>query len=157
MKKLFVLAIGLGLALTACDSTSPTSPGFEDNPVGGIESGPGFGSKLPIPIAGEWELVAFELSDGTTIPVSEPENYTADFTADGEVHIRTDCNLCFGNYETDNEKITFGPQGCTMAACEPGSHSDRYSRALGGSTAYLVNGDELELYYSGGTLRFRRS
>jgi heat shock protein HslJ len=157
MKKLLALTIGLGLALSACDTTSPTSPVFEENPGAGIEAGPGFGSTLPTPIVGEWELVAFELSDGTTIPISEPEKYTANFTEDGEVNIRADCNLCFGNYETDNEKITFGPQGCTMAACVPGSHYDRYTRALGGSTSYLVNGDVLELHYSGGTLRFRRS
>ncbi len=157
MKKFLVLTIGLGLALTACDTTSPTSPALEDNPGNSIESGPGIGSSLPLPLAGDWELVAFELNDGTTIPISEPEKYTASFTEDGKVNVRADCNWCNGNYETDDDKITFGPQACTLAACVPGSHFDRYSRALGGSSSYLVNGDELKLYYSGGALRFNRS
>ncbi len=157
MKRFLVLAIGIGLALTACDTTSPTSPVLDETLGNNIEAGPGFGSSLPLPIVGDWELVAFELSDGATIPISEPERYTASFNEDGQVNIRADCNRCFGNYETDNEKITFGPQACTLAACVPGSHYDRYSQALGGSSSYLVNGNELALFYSGGTLRFRRS
>jgi heat shock protein HslJ len=106
---------------------------------------------------GDWELVAFELSDGTTIPISEPDKYRASFTDDGKVDVRADCNWCNGAYEINNSEIAFGPQACTLAACLPSSHFDRYTRALGSSTSYRVNGDELELFYSGGVLRFRRS
>lgn len=99
---------------------------------------------------GVWELQAI----GTTA-IPDPENYTVQFSGDGRVQIRADCNNCFGDYETNGNAITIGPLGCTRAFCGEDSFFDEYVAGLSSVTAFARRGDTLELTYSGGTMSFR--
>jgi len=106
-------------------------------------------------VQGEWQLVEF--SNGTSVAIPNPEKYTIRFEADGQVNIVADCNGCFGPYETDGNALTMGPLACTAAYCGPLSLFDPYTAALSTVSSCVQRGDELELTYSGGTLKFRAS
>ena len=135
MRRLGVIGV-LGLLLfTSCKSV--TSP--ED----------------PCQLQGEWQLV--ELSNGTSVAIPNPEQYTIRFEADGQVNIEADCNGCFGSYETDGNALTMGPLGCTAAYCGPLSFFDAYTAALTNVSSWSCSANELELTHSGGTLKFRKS
>ncbi len=99
---------------------------------------------------GLWELNNL---GGATI--SDPENYTIQFSEDGRVSIQADCNRCFGNYGIDGNAITMGPAlGCTRAFCGDDSFFDEYVMALGSATSFTRRGDTLEIPYSGGVMSF---
>ena len=100
---------------------------------------------------GQWELV--ELSDGVSVP--SPENYLVQFTADGIVRAKADCNLCNGTYEAEGNKLSLGPLACTRAYCGPSSFFDEYTKVLQSASSFVRRGAELELAYSGGTMKFK--
>ena len=100
---------------------------------------------------GVWELV--ELSNGISIP--SPENYTVQFSAGGIVRAKADCNLCNGSYETEGNNLSISTLACTRAFCGPLSFFDRYTAALGSVSSFVRRGDELELAYPGGAMKFK--
>ncbi len=103
---------------------------------------------------GEWQLVAFELNDGTEIQVPNPAAYMVNFGASGEVRIVADCNNCGSSYATDGTNLAIGLLACTRAACLPGSFFDQYTAALDSASAFERRGNTLFSTYSGGTMRF---
>jgi heat shock protein HslJ len=100
---------------------------------------------------GVWQLV--ELSSGVSIPGSE--NYSVQLNADGIVRAQADCNLCNGSYETEGNNLSMGPLACTRAFCGPSSLFDQYTAALQNVSSFVRRGDELELAYSGGIMKFK--
>lgn len=135
-----ILATGLLAALSACDtSRSVTNPDVAvADPTGA------------------WALQSFALSDGRVVTVPDPSSYTLDLglTEASRAHIRADCNLCNGSYESTGSMLTFGLMACTRAACPPESLGNDYERALGSTTAYQRSGRSLTLTYDGGQMRF---
>jgi heat shock protein HslJ len=101
---------------------------------------------------GVWRLLEF--TNGATLSIPNPERYTIQFAADGGVGIRADCNLCNGSYDTDGNALSIGPLACTEAYCGPLSFFDPYTAALSTVSSFVRRGDELELAYSGGTMKF---
>jgi heat shock protein HslJ len=99
---------------------------------------------------GVWQLQSI---GSTAIP--NPENYTLQFSPDGSVQVRADCNSCFGDYEANGNEMTIGPLGCTRAFCGQGSFSAEYVAALSGTSAFVRRGDSLDITSSSGTMNFR--
>lgn len=130
----FGLTLATFAALSAC--SSPTSfTGLNDS----------------------WELLAFELKDGSTIAVSNPERYTLTFQGDGRVGLGADCNRCSGQNWMDGEgSLSFSAMACTRAYCGPESLFDEYVSAVQTATSYERRGTELRITYAGGNLRFRQ-
>ena len=108
-------------------------------------------------VQGEWQLQAFELDGGSVQLVSDPENYTIRFGADGNAQAQVDCNVCNGPYETEGNSISIGVMACTLAACPPGSLDTQYQAALGSLSTFVRSGSELSIRYAGGTMRFELS
>ena len=80
---------------------------------------------------GGWQLVAFELDDGTVIRPSGAGALTARFEEDDRLHVNADCNVCNGSYTATAATLTIGPLlACTLAACPPGSRAESYLAAL---------------------------
>lgn len=100
---------------------------------------------------GTWELTSLGQAGG----IPDPENYTLQFSDDGNVNVKADCNRCFGGYQTQGNAMTIGPLGCTLAACGPDSLFDEYIAALTTATAFSRQADGLEIDYSGGIMSFR--
>ena len=99
---------------------------------------------------GVWELQAI---GSTAIP--DPANYTLQFSEDGRVQIRADCNNCIGDYETNGNAITIGPLGCTRAFCGADSFFDEFVAGLESASSFVRRGDTLELTSSEGVMSFR--
>lgn len=107
--------------------------------------------------SGAWELIAIERRDEDAVAVSDPGRYAIEFRDENAVHIRADCNLCNGNYETQGENLDLGLLACTLAACPPQSLADAYLEALGSATTFELSSDgELLVVYPDGVLRFTR-
>lgn len=132
MKKFFALALFSLLLFGSCSSGTSPDEVWENQ--------------------GTWELVDF----GQPIPPNQ--TYNIQFSDDGRVNIKADCNTCFGGYETRGDTITIGPAlGCTRAACGPTSLFDEYVAAVSSVTRFARQGDVLELEYAGGTMSFEVS
>jgi heat shock protein HslJ len=102
----------------------------------------------PSPLSGQvWQWTKTIYSDGKTIDVPTPANYTIEFMPDGKVVIKADCNNVLGTYitEADNLTITLGPS--TMAMCPPGSLDSEYLKQLSAVAKYLLQGDTLTLNF----------
>lgn len=102
---------------------------------------------------GVWRLTEF--SNGATISIPNPENYTLQFATGDSVSIRADCNVCNGSFETEGNNLSIGLLACTRAFCGPLSFFDQYTAALSTVSSFVRRGDELELVYSGGTMKFK--
>lgn len=94
-------------------------------------------------------------NDQRTVP-ARPEHYTLQFSEDGQINVKADCNLKGGTYALDDKKLTLTLRMSTMAACEPGSLEDEFVRNLTAATIYFfMNGDLfLDLKADTGTMRF---
>jgi heat shock protein HslJ len=137
MKKYAGIILLAGWALASCDSGTSNSEVSE--------------------LQGDWQLQSFALNDGSTVPVPNPEAYTAQFSADGSVNVQADCNRCNGPYEIEGNNIDVGLMACTLAFCGDASLDSQYTAALSGASSFVRSGDELLLSYSGGTMRFQLS
>ena len=108
-----------------------------------------------VSVVGNWELVSFNLNDGTTIPVDDPSAFTATFTAESQLNAKADCNQCNTSYQVGGETLTTGLLACTRAFCGDNSLSDEYIAALDSATSFANGGSDLLVAYDGGVLRFR--
>ncbi len=90
------------------------------------------------------------------VTIDDSSLYTLEFINDEEVAVRADCNRATGTYtQMGNElAITLGPT--TLAACPPGSFSDRYLETLQGATGYFMQDGDLyiDLKADTGTMMF---
>lgn len=106
---------------------------------------------------GDWELQAFELNDGSTVTIPNPEKFTARLGADNRAILTVDCNRCRGSYEAEGNSLSFGQIACTLAYCGDESLDRDYLAALGSVSTYARQGRELRLNYADGTMRFSLS
>ena len=105
-----------------------------------------------------WQWVSLTDPVGVTA-VSNPENYTIVFNADGTAAIKADCNQVGANYTSDDGSIsiTLGPT--TAAACGPDSLDQQYLAGLSNAAIYFFQEEDLfmDMQADGGTLRFKAS
>ena len=101
---------------------------------------------------GTWTLQSL----GAT-QVSNPENFTITFGADGELGTIADCNVCGGEYKVRGNGISIEIQFCTEAYCGDGSLDREYLEALANTTRYTRQGSQLTLEYLSGTLIYQVS
>ncbi len=106
-------------------------------------------------IEGTWSLVAFEPSVGSVEAVDDPQDYTVEFSSDGHLGMRADCNSCSGSFETRGVEMGVGALACTRAFCAPPSESDAFIAAVSDTSSYLRQEQTLFLHYDGGRLRLQ--
>ena len=98
-----------------------------------------------------WQWTASTLAGAATIP--DPSKYTIEFAADGNFASQVDCNRVAGQFtSTDAGGLTITPGPSTLAACPEGSLADVYLAGLTGTTTYAINGSQLVLTNSAGTM-----
>jgi heat shock protein HslJ len=108
-------------------------------------------------LAGGWRLVALRPA-GSPADVPAPANasYAVTFT-DGRVSVRADCNTCNGVFSLTGQTLTAGPTLiCTRAACPTMAFENTYTQLIAGDSTVSLNGNQLVLTSSRGTLRFMR-
>jgi para-nitrobenzyl esterase len=93
-----------------------------------------------------WQLVKFESSDDTTLTPDDRAKYTIEFTADGQLIARIDCNRGHGTWKSSGpSQIEFGPMALTRAQCPPGSLHDQIVKQWGNIRSYVIRDGHLFL------------
>ncbi len=98
---------------------------------------------------------AWRLTQLNGQPIVENTTPTLTFDADGQAGGQGSCNGFGGSYETENEKLTFGPLRSTLMACmETGvmEQEAAYFEALAKTTSYSVAGERLTLFDENGVI-----
>lgn len=118
---------------------------------------PSTDSGVPMLTGTVWELQQIQMSDGALLTANPPDNYTAEFTPQGEVLVQADCNRAIGQFteEADGRLLVqMGPT--TMAACPEGSISSQFLQALNNSNLFFFQGEDLfiDLTFDSGTMQF---
>ncbi len=118
----------------------------------------------------EWELVSIRTSDGELTPpapaqgeappsLSFREELRGPEESSGRLHGSTGCNLVFGDYRaTAQGALGVQSLATTLREC-PRNRSELQRRvlaALSAADSFSLSGDELEVSFGEGSLRFRR-
>ena len=144
-------AAGLMLALAACSLNGSTALPGASSPGG--SSSP---SVVSLP-GGTWRLVSLRETGQPEVAIGRSDLFTAEFTADGRIHLRADCNRCTGAYTSGAGSLGVTPMACTRAYCAATAPLDgTFTRLMGEATAWTTDNQTLELASGAGTLRFQR-
>ena len=148
-----LVALSLGAAsliLMACarDVTSP--------PVPAQMSTKGTEQQLTGTV---WTWTGSLFNDGKRWTPADPNTYHIEFTPQGTVAVRADCNRAAGTYTTEDRRVTITLGPSTLAACPPGSLGNEYVRQLGTVSSYLFHGGNLvlEFKFDSGSMTFAPS
>jgi len=103
-----------------------------------------------------WQWQETRYNDDRRAAPPKPERYAVRFGEDGQLDVRADCNLKGGTYALEGKQLTIEILTSTMAACEPGSLEDEFTRNLAaGAVVFLREGNlYIDLKYDTGTMRF---
>jgi heat shock protein HslJ len=97
-------------------------------------------------LAGTWQLVKFQGSDGRTLTPDDRAKYTIDFAAGGQLPARIDCNRGRGTWKSSGpNQIQLGPLGLTRAKCAPGSLHDQIVKQWGNIRSFVIKDGHLFL------------
>ncbi|NJL49048.1 MAG: META domain-containing protein [Leptolyngbyaceae cyanobacterium SM2_5_2] len=103
-----------------------------------------------------WELQQIQFNDGKLLEANPPENYTIDFSPNGEVFVQADCNRAVGSFTLEDGivSITMGPT--TLAACPEGSIGTEFLQSLNNANLYFFQDGDLfvDLAFDSGTMQF---
>ena len=91
-----------------------------------------------------------------TTPTDGKEVHMVLATAESRVHGNAGCNNFFGQFSTEEDKLSFSAMGSTMMACPEGMEKEQaFLAALGNTASYSISGLFLELYDGEGSLLAR--
>ena len=76
-----------------------------------------------------WAWVAFT-DPLQQFEIPNPENYVLEFSDDGILQVKADCNTAQGTYETDGSSINIELGLSTLAVCPEGSRSEEFLQKL---------------------------
>jgi len=131
---------GAILLLVSCATVAPTPP------------------QSATPNLGEtsWQLVKFQSSDDKTVTPDDKSKYTLQFSADGGLSARIDCNRGRGTWKSSGAGLQLGPLALTRAMCPPGSLHDQIVKHWDYIRSYLVKDGHLflSLMADGGIYEF---
>jgi heat shock protein HslJ len=145
-------AAGLMLGLAGCGLSDPTTlPGAANS--GGTSQA----NAVTIP-AGTWRLVSLREKGQAEVLIEQPDTFTAEFTAEGRLSLRADCNRCSAGYNAGSRSLSVGLMACTRAFCvETAPLDTTYTILVESAQTWSASGDgHLELASDAGVLRFRR-
>lgn len=99
-----------------------------------------------------WKLVSY--GDPTNPKTVLPgKDITIVFNgAEGRVNGSAGCNLYFGGFKIEGQKLSFSALGSTKMACEEGlmNQEQVYLTALGAAERYEIDGSQLRIFYASG-------
>ena len=85
-----------------------------------------------------------------------PEQYTIEFSEDGRVNIKADCNVASGSYMAEDSSLTVAVETSTRALCAEDSLSDDFLTKLNAAAIYFFQDGDLfmDMVFDSGTLQF---
>ncbi len=102
-----------------------------------------------------WRLQSLETPAGMTT-VEKPENYQIEFSADGNIGVKADCNVGGGSYKAEGGKISVERIITSLAFCGENSLDKRFLKGLESARTFRVEGNFLLIGGEGenSTMRF---
>jgi heat shock protein HslJ len=93
-----------------------------------------------------WKLVSYANSEGELASVLPDHEITVEFEG-GRVAGNAGCNNYFGAYDVSGDRLTLGPIGATVMACEDAVNKQEgeYLGALENAVSYEVMSDRLQI------------
>lgn len=93
-------------------------------------------------------------NDNAAVNVPDPNQYTIQFTADGQVQVKADCNQGGGVYIAGaNNSLTIQISRMTLVTCPTGSLSDQFVKQLQATTSFFTGGADLVLNINNNTAK----
>lgn len=92
-----------------------------------------------------WQLVEIQAMNDEAFQPLSVEIYTLDFSADGTLAVRADCNRGAGSFEQQGSSLEIGNIALTRAMCRPQSLADRFMRELSYVRSYVIEAGHLYL------------
>jgi heat shock protein HslJ len=124
-----------GLALTSC-ADSVTSP---SDVMGGV-----------------WTLQSMQVAGEDPFVPAEPDRFTVEFAADGQIAVVADCNQCGGRYTVEDGTLTVTDLACTLVACAT-PEGEQFAALIDGTSSLESEGSSgLEIESPEGTLALTR-
>jgi heat shock protein HslJ len=145
--KLFLAA---GLLLLCCSCAPAGKP---------VPSGEAVIAPAPAGLVGPvWQWAQTLYNNDTKAVPTRSESYTVQFSADGTVNLRADCNRKRGRYVVKDQQLAIEITHSTMAACPDGSLEDRFVNDLtSGAVWFMKDGDlYIDIKYGTGTMRLKK-
>jgi heat shock protein HslJ len=136
MRRFAILGLMVGLFL-ACDETAPTAPSRPDL------------------LDRTWRLQSIRRVDGTTVAVPMPDRFTMEFTPNGRLNMRADCNTCSGTYQLNGTELSTGALACTRAFCGSDSLDTEFLRVFQSSATMVAADGALFVSRANTQLTFR--
>jgi heat shock protein HslJ len=107
-------------------------------------------------VPGVLKLQSLTRADGTTVTISDPQQFTLQFLENNRLSIKADCNRASGSFTANGAALTIGPMAVTKAYCGSASLDNEFLSLLGGETVATVSTTSLVLSSARGALRFSR-
>jgi len=103
-----------------------------------------------------WYWQGTWMGDGSQVTPDDPGRYTVQFSRDGKVAVRADCNRGAGTYDRRGQSLTMSVRAITRAACRRGSLESPYLTQLNAVELLSWPGDllVLGLKNDAGAMRF---
>lgn len=93
-----------------------------------------------------WKLLEVD-GRPVTAPEGRKEAHVILTTEEARAHGNAGCNNFFGQYQVENDSLSFSGMGSTMMACPDGMDTEQaFLAALGNTNRYTISGLFLELY-----------
>jgi uncharacterized lipoprotein YbaY len=93
-----------------------------------------------------WRLVRFAGGDDTILMPGDPDRYTIQFVAGGQLVVRIDCNRGRGTWKSSEaSQLEFGPLALTRMQCPEGSLHDRIVQQWPFVRSYVIRNGHLHL------------
>ena len=95
-------------------------------------------------------------NDTESVPPN-PDRYSFQLLADGNISVRADCNRAGGTYRIENQQIIIEITHSTMAGCPPDSLEQTFLKDLNAAAIYFIREETLyiDMKYDSGTMAFR--
>ena len=103
-----------------------------------------------------WTWQKSVYNNDTSVEVSDPEQYTLQLLADGNLTAQVDCNRAAGTYTLDKQQLNIKITHSTMAMCPPDSLDTVFQKDLEAVYYYFIQDNilHLEMRYDTGTMFF---
>ena len=104
-----------------------------------------------------WEWQRTEMSNDTTITVTNPVSYTVQFKDDGTVLVKADCKQAVGNFSDENGSLSIELGPTTMNICSDDSLSEEFLKELSYAATYVFDEDGnlvINMQMDGGNIIF---
>lgn len=100
-----------------------------------------------------WVLASYRNAAGEMVDILVDTEPTLEFGQDGQLGGNGSCNRYFASYTSEGDKLTIGPAGSTLMACDPPERMQQevdFLAALANAATFTTNGEKLEIHDTDG-------